>query len=700
MTREIEDEERRDAWETDPRILLERVMRAGEVGVWESDPESGRAEWNDTLRELVGVDASHPASLEAWLELVHPEDRGIAVRTSDPGRTEEEGRYRIVRPDGEVRHVLVRADWIVNESGSDRLVGVVIDITESHQASAQVISTLESISDGYFAIDRDWTVSYINQTGQAILGASKSDLVGRNLWEAYPEAVGSTFERYRETMDHGVQLEFEEFYPPLEKWFEVRSYPTPYGIAVYFRDVTSRHEAEEERTRMLEAERSARELAELAEARVAHQATHDSLTGLLNRTELMRQLKSCLTDGDKVTILFLDVDRFKLVNDSLGHGVGDELLRTVARRLRRFANGDNPVARFGGDEFVIGLPGWDQESAFVLAERVLEEIRKPMELGENLIYATASIGIADARGNVGADDLIRNADVALYKAKDTGRDRAVWFDEELRADLVRRLDLEQRLRDSLGQDALHLDFQPSFELRTGRLSQIEALARWDDRILGPVPPGAFIPVAEESGLIHRVGSWATLSTVKAARSWSSATGESHRFWVNISPRELARPDAAGMFRRNLEDSGLDPGCLGVEITESALAGEDIVEGLRQVADLGIKVAIDDFGTGYSSISRLGGLPVDYLKIDRSFVNRIGSDSGMGTISAIVDLAHAIGATVVAEGVETREQLEALATTECDLVSGFLLARPCSLEDLERSGSAGSSILQTRLGELR
>ncbi len=683
-----------------PRELLEWAIEASEVGIWQFDPDRDLTLWNDFLYRITGVPEGEEVSREVWLDLAHPDDFEIASREIEAGPGIDEIRHRIIRRDNnEVRNLLIRRGWINTRYGTRALVGVILDVTESERAAAQIASTLAAISDGFWAVGFDWTIDYVNRSGEQILGMSREEMIGRNLWDVFPEAVDSLFyEKYHTTMTEREETHLVEFYPPLDAWFEVRSYPTDYGIAVYFRDVTKQREVEEERARILESERAARKLAEQAQVKIAHEATHDSITGLLNRTGLLARLETSLEEVEPVTVLFLDIDRFKLVNDSLGHGTGDELLRGVARRLERFETSDRTVARIGGDEFMIALTGDDRSRATGLAEQILDCIREPMEIHGNIVYATASIGLAESTGSLRALELIRNADVALYSAKDAGRDRAEWFDEELRADVIRRHDLEQRLRDAIEADGLELAFQPAFDIRTGKCTDVEVLARWTDPALGPISPEAFIPVAEDSGLIYAIGSWATMQTARAASSWQATEGQETRFWVNISPRELARPRVVEMIQDHLSAADLSPHRLAIEVTESALAGTQTLDSMRRIAELGVMVAVDDFGTGYSSISRLGELPVDYLKIDQSFIRKVHLDGGKATVEAIVNLAHTIPARTVAEGVETAEEFGQIAGTGCDLISGYLLARPCPLDQLRDAICSGTEVLRRELGK--
>lgn len=299
--------------------LLARVSSAARVGFWEWDPATDETEWDPAMREIAGVGADAEVSIPLWLEMVHPDDQEAAREATDSRHSDGEFQHRIVRADGQVRHVIVRSEQIEPELEASPYMGVVIDVTESQEASSLVVDILESISDAYLGVGHDWCFTYVNRQTERLLRRSRAELLGRSLWEAFPEAIGSVYEKYRVVMEQREPVELEEFYEPAGMWFEIRAFPVESGIAIYFRDVSDRHEAEAERQRMLEEEQAAREDAEDARRKVEHQATHDSLTDLSNRTELMRRLEAALNGGVPVTLLFFDIDRFKLVNDSLGH---------------------------------------------------------------------------------------------------------------------------------------------------------------------------------------------------------------------------------------------------------------------------------------------------------------------------------------------------------------------------------------------
>ncbi|MBA2575634.1 MAG: EAL domain-containing protein [Euzebyaceae bacterium] len=419
-----------------------------------------------------------------------------------------------------------------------------------------------------------------------------------------------------------------------------------------------------------------------AEAQLSHQALHDPLTDLANRRLLTHHLQGALAraqrTGDHVAVLFCDLDHFKVVNDSLGHEAGDALLRAVAQRLRAHARDSETVARFGGDEFVLVCEGVGEADAVTgVAARLGEALAAPFLLDGVEVVVRASIGVAVARpGATDPGALLRDADAAMYRAKDRGRGRIEICTDEVRANAAGRLGMLNALRRAIDDDELRLHYQPIFDATGATAVGAEALLRWQHPELGLLAPAAFLPAAEESGMIVAVGEWVLREACReAARRGRGGSGQ---IWINLSARELARPDLAEVVMSAVEDAGAHPSQLVLEITEGAVM-TDVAATVSTLAGLrrrGVRVAVDDFGTGYSSLAYLKRFPIDALKIDRSFIGGLGGGAEeTAIVAAIVQLAHALSLSVVAEGVETPAQLRALQALGCDFVQGFLLGRP-------------------------
>jgi diguanylate cyclase (GGDEF)-like protein len=441
-----------------------------------------------------------------------------------------------------------------------------------------------------------------------------------------------------------------------------------------------------------------------AEEEARYLAHHDSLTGLANRRLLRslldRSIAAARSRGLNLALLCLDVDNFKQINDSLGHPVGDLVLREVGQRLahsvREFDHvsrsssdeSDAPVARLGGDEFTVLLTKIAKpEDAAVVARRMLGQIERPIEVEDRELRVGASIGIGLFPQDADTpDELLRDADSALYHAKQAGKGCYRFYDASMNRAAIRRLTIENRLRDALDREELELHYQPKVKTDTRRVVGVEALMRWNDYELGYVGPAEFIPIAEETPLIMTLTEWAFRTACQQIRSWLDAGFSPGPVAMNVSPRQFSDGRIADLLDKMFAEVGLDPSHLEIEVTENVLL-HDVAEAARQLAEFrqrGIQVAIDDFGTGYSSLSYLRKLAVDTLKIDRSFIAELGTDPGADSIvDAIISMARALRLGVVAEGVETEDQLAYLLTRGCDEIQGFLISKALPAKELER-----------------
>lgn len=423
-----------------------------------------------------------------------------------------------------------------------------------------------------------------------------------------------------------------------------------------------------------------------------HAAFHDSLTGLPNRAMFTELLKAELenakrSDDHSFAVLFLDLDRFKNINDSLGHTHGDLLLVAFAERLERTLRPVDTLARFGGDEFAILLSGMnDTTDAVRVAQRIQDELSQPFVLYKNSAFATASIGIAlSSSGYDKPEDLLRDADTAMYRAKENGKARYEVFDVDMHTRAVSRLQLESDLRQAIEKKEFCVFYQPIISLQTGRLSGFEALVRWLHPRRGLVSPADFIPVAEETGLIVPIGEWVLSEACARVREWQlkSPSHRSLSLSVNLSARQVAQPNLLERIKEALDESKLSPHCLKLEITESVVMenAEAAAQMFKQLRSLGVQLSIDDFGTGYSSLSYLHRFPLNYLKIDRSFVDHLTTDSDNAIVRTISTLARNLGMEVIAEGIETEEQYRQLRALGCEYGQGYLFSQPVNTESV-------------------
>mgnify|MGYP001616887546 FL=1 len=437
----------------------------------------------------------------------------------------------------------------------------------------------------------------------------------------------------------------------------------------------------------------------LAEERFAHLAHHDSLTGLPNRVLFHDHLQLAMTDANRrqqsVVVMFLDVDRFKTINDTLGHDSGDELLKQIAQRLTACLRAGDTVSRLAGDEFALVLPGVENiEYSRHLAQRIIGSFTESFQIRDQQIFITASIGItlypADAST---VEDLLKNADTVMYRAKDSGRNNFQFYSADMHAQAVKRLTLENQLRGAIERAELVLHYQPLVNLKNGEIDGMEALLRWNHPELGLVPPLDFIPLAEESGLIIPIGRWVLQTACAQARAWQDAGLPPLRVSMNLSARQFQK-NLVDTVETVLRETGLEPQRLELELTESVVMQnpEMAVTTLDVLDRLGVRLSIDDFGTGYSSLSYLRRFPINTLKIDRSFVSDIpGDGDDMKIITAIITLAHSLGIRVVAEGVETAEQLSLLRELRCDAMQGYIFSKPLPANEFAQLVREGRSL---------
>ncbi|MBK0869492.1 EAL domain-containing protein [Saccharopolyspora sp. HNM0986] len=574
----------------------------------------------------------------------------------------------------------------------DGFVLVCADETARRRAERHFATVIDALDEGVLVGGPDGTFESANPAALRILRTNRAELVGSELasWPMFDETgrvvpldqrpsrvtqrtgrpVNSRVVRVQRGDGSSVWL------ATTARALNPDDRP-PHRVLVSFTDITE--------------SRAARE-------RLEHEATHDPLTGLANRTMVLQHLEATVRADPRtrpMTVLFVDLDNFKLVNDSLGHGVGDEVLRNIGQRLVRATSEGDLVGRLGGDEFVVAThEELDDEQRCVRAEHLLRTLTEPTHVEGIRLHVDASVGIVvSAPGDDrSAQDLLRDADVAMYRAKSEGRGRYAFFDVELRERVQRHMLLEQDLRNAAALEQLWVAHQPVVDLRTGEMVAVEGLLRWDHPEHGTISPGEFIPLAEESDLINNIGEFMLRTVTREVAALRQRHGGPLQLNANLSPRQLGDPRLQSKVRAALAESGLPPGALCLEVTENALMQDatSAVRMLRALRGLGVFLAIDDFGTGYSSLAQLRRLPLDTLKIDRSFITDLGeSDDVEAIVTSIVAMAHAVGLSVVAEGVETPRQLEILRDIGCDQGQGYYFGKPVPVDRLparDRSAS--------------
>jgi diguanylate cyclase (GGDEF)-like protein/PAS domain S-box-containing protein len=436
------------------------------------------------------------------------------------------------------------------------------------------------------------------------------------------------------------------------------------------------------------------------EKHLMHIAHHDVLTDLPNRTLMFDRMKQALAlakrHGYQVAVILLDLDRFKEINDTLGHHIGDQLLVEASERLVAIVRESDTVARLGGDEFLVILPQvGNANNAAHVAQKFLDTISEPFHLDGQELFISASIGIAMYPGDGSEGDaMLKSSDTAMYHAKAQGKNNYKFFTEEINKSTVERFMLESRFRRALEKLEFHLNYQPKIDVATGRITGIEALIRWYHPEQGSVKPGLFIPLAEETGFVVQLGEWVLREACRQNKEWQEEGFPPLNVAVNMSARQFHKKGLVEMIKEILVETGLEPKHLMIEITESAIVVdiEDTITTLNEMRQVGVGVSVDDFGTGYSSLNYLNRLPIDELKIDRSFIKDVvENEDSMKVVTAVIALAQSLNLKVVAEGIETRGQLELIRACRCDEAQGYLFSRPLSSEDLRKLILKGPSI---------
>jgi diguanylate cyclase (GGDEF)-like protein len=567
----------------------------------------------------------------------------------------------VVAGDGSIRWMACRGRTMRDDEGDvARIVGIVTDITDRHRVEEALRATEERLRQVVanapivlFAFDARGRITLAEGAAMPNVGA---DIVvpGSEVAASIERVLQG--ESFRADVAFGGAV-YDTWYQPLTD--DDGGVVGGFGVST---DVTERRRVE---------------------SKLAHQAVHDPLTGLPNRVLFLDRLGQALKRGGRkrvlTAVLFLDLDRFKLVNDSFGHPVGDEVLLVAAERLRALVRPADTVARFGGDEFVVLCEDLVGElEAVGIAERIVDGLRQPARVGGVEIYLSTSIGIAISRGDDQTpDDMIRDADVAMYRAKERGRARWEVFDAGMRDRAVHQLGIRNGLPFALMRDELRLHYQPAVRLGDGAMRGAEALVRWQHPDYGLMPPADFIPAAEEAGFMREIGLWVLTEACRQVTRWNRLVRPALTVAVNLSANQLHEPDLLDDVTRVLADTGTAPADVCLEIAEGSLLSEPdrVLSVLRGLKDLGVLLAIDDFGAGQSALGYLRRLPVDILKLDRTLAEGLRDPRGVAVVRAVIDMSHALGFTVVAEGVETSGQVDQLAELGCDLAQGYFLGRP-------------------------
>jgi diguanylate cyclase (GGDEF)-like protein/PAS domain S-box-containing protein len=669
------------------------AVEAGRVGTWDLDLQTDECLISPEMAQLMDFPSEQTTVPGAqWRKSIVPEDRALvssALAASNENDAPFDLEFRIALKDGTQRWLHSRGAVSRDASGKAlHLYGASIDVTESKRREEQLgyqAHLLENIQEAVIATDEHFTLTAWNKGAEQMFGWRADEVLGRKVHEVVRSAFSEEL-ALRELSESGQQHTDAVTYhkdgtPIYAEALTIALRGEQGEIGGYLsimRDLTERKESERLRR---------------SEVHLRYQAFHDLLTGLANRQLFLEHLEQALrrtarTRGRKVAVLFIDLDNFKVINDSLGHEVGDVLLTAVSERLQGCLRLENTLARFGGDEFTVLLEEVaNPNEAVGVAERILETFRSPFVLDGREVVVTASIGIALGTASTkNSEELLRDADTAMYRAKAQGTPKYEFFDRRMYERTLARLNVENDLWRALQNDEFVVHCQPIVNLGTGEAWGVEALVRWQHPEKGLLHPSQFVPVAEENGLIVPIGELAMEDACKLAKELQRSRPRPRQLVavVNYSARQLEHPGSTHSVEELLRRTGLQAGLLQLDITETSYisAAASHESNLDNLKGLGVGISIDDFGMGYSSLSYLKRLPADTLKVDKSFVAGLGEDvQDTAIVQMVIDLAHAFGMEAVAEGVESKKQAEQLKEMGCDMAQGYYFARPLPPEAL-------------------
>jgi len=659
---------------------LQSIFDTLDIAIWFHDLKTNK------LMVTAGIEAIYGYSAEAfyknynlWKDVIHPADQEVLTERAELLTHQDVvvSTYRIIKPDGKIRWIKDRGIAVFDKTTGEmtEFTSVLIDITDSKE-NEDKFSKLVDISPDIIAVVVDYKFQYINKAGTKMLGKDYSSLQGLAISDLlFADTYQNIVQQYKKSKklnQNVVEMEIELTKELTKNVFlEINCMPILFGgqeaVLVVGRDITSRKQAE---------------------LKIKELAFTDTLTKLPNRNSCMHHLNDRLynQEVERMSILFLDLDQFKRINDTKGHGIGDIILQEVSTILQSAIEKNDFVARLGGDEFLILLENKTKLETAETAQKIINHFSYPIVVKDDEFFVTPSIGISmyplDGKDQ---ESLIKNADTAMYVAKDQGKNNFQFYSASIAEKGARKMELEMALRRAIINKELELYYQPQINIYTGSIFGVEALLRWKHPVYGYLSPDEFIPIAEESNLILSIGEWVITEAFAQKKKWEREGKKDLKLAINISARQIQYTDFIPFLQKEITRLEINPEKFELEITESIMQNIELAQiELANIKNLGFQISIDDFGKGYSSLSYLTSLPIDTIKIDKTFIDDICHPIHKGSLAkVIIDMGHNMNFFVIAEGVETENQIDFLIKHQCDIVQGYYFSKPLTSSELEK-----------------
>ncbi len=673
---------------------IELALLGSNDGIWDWNILDNSVYFCPRWKEMLGFsDDELPNEVPSWTDRIHPDDvdeTWADVYKNVNGETEYyENVHRLRHKNGNWVWILDRGKTQYDENGKAvRMLGTHTDITEEKKMQlkyAHQAQIIEQVHDSVISTDLDGIIVSWNKGSKTLLGYTSKEMQGKHLKTIYPEEDYEELDKNiaflkqkgkRRTVVRLVKKSKEIIYAELSLSLLKDEKGKPIGMVGYAHDITERKKAEDE----------------LHEQQIVlqHQAHHDALTALPNRTLFHDRLEQAVEKAKRnktlFALFFIDLDRFKQVNDSLGHSVGDNLLKVVTNRLKATIRREDTLARLGGDEFTIIMEDLSKaQDSSILAQKILEVLQQPIEVDKHTLYVSSSIGISlYPQDGTDASNLLKYADAAMYRAKEEGRNNFQFYSAEMTELALERLVMTTSMRQALKNEEFVIHYQPQMDAEANTLIGMEALVRWQHPTKGLLAPIHFLPLAEETGMIIELDHWVMRTAIKQVAAWYKEGLNPGVMSVNLSMKQLEHRDFIQLVQETVETYSIKPEWLKLEVTEGQVMQkpEEAIAKLGQINELGIGISVDDFGTGYSSLASLKRLPINTLKIDRSFVIDLPHDEeDAAIVKAIIALAKSLNLDLIAEGVETKVQKEFLLANDCKNIQGYYYSRPIPAEDI-------------------